>query len=121
MTRDNGLLDSGSVTILRVQSTEGSSLAGKWSLDPVATLPYQSRVVGYAHHYAAKSANQSVDVSVRVDFYPDLPLAIPDTVAELGGRYFRLLKITPTRNRDQLPVLDIDLSDDDAAIRRKLL
>lgn len=117
---DCGLLDSGSVTFLRVSSTEGSAASGRWNLSELVTLPYQARVTGYAHHYAAKAANQSVDKTIRIDCYPEITLSIPDTLAQIDGRYHRILKITPTTNADALPVLDIDLTDDDTAIRRKI-
>ena len=76
----------------------------------------------YAHGYAAKAAKQDIDASIRIwDLSPNLSLSATDTLALAQGRYHRIVKLTPTKDPDGLPVLDIDLADDDAAIRRKLV
>ena len=120
--RDQCLMDSGAVTFYRISSNEAQTRAGRWTLDELITVPYQTRVVGYAHGYAAKAAKQDIDASIRIwDLSPNLSLSATDTLALAQGRYHRIVKLTPTKDPDGLPVLDIDLADDDAAIRRKLV
>lgn len=119
--RDEGLMDSGAVTFCRYSLPDDPGPAGRRTLEELLTVPYQERVVGYAHGYAAKAARQDVDRAIRVwDLRQDgLSLGVTDTLALIDGRYHRILKITPTKDADALPVLDLDLADDDAAIRRK--
>ena len=120
--KDNGLLDSGDVTLFEIQSSEQRAVPGKWTLTELATLPFQERVVGFSHYYAAQAARQSVDKTIRIDDYPDLTpsLSVTGVIADISDTYYRILKITPTKNNDGLPVIDLDLFNDDAAIRRKL-
>ena len=120
--KDNGLLDSGDVTLFEIHSREQRAVPGKWTLTELATLPFQERVVGFSHYYAAQAARQSVDKTIRIDDYPDLTpsLSVTGVIADISDTYYRILKITPTKNNDGLPVIDLDLFNDDAAIRRKL-
>lgn len=123
MPYSNGtLMDSGTLTLYQVASTEGVSVPAKWSLTELGVPPYQERVVGYSHYYDAQRANQSVDRTVRVWWDSSLANTIHTerTVILIGGRYYRILKITITTDNDGLPVFDFDLRDDDEAIRRKL-
>ena len=120
--RDECLFDSGAVTFYRIASTEQRAIPAKWTLTEIVTLPIQERAVGYSHFYAAHAARESVDKAVRIwDLRNDgLSINTNDTLALVQGRYYRILKITPTFDPDGLPVLDLDLTDDDAAIRRKI-
>lgn len=119
--RNECLMDSGAVTFYRISSDEAETRAGRWTLAELITVPFQTRTVGYTHAYAAKAAKQDVDAAIRIwDLSPNLSLSTTDTLALVQGRYYRIPKITPTKDPDGLPVLDIDLADDDAAIRRKL-
>ena len=122
MRQDDGLMDAGRVTLYKVSSTENRAVPGLWSLTKIADLPYQERSVGYAHAYAARSANSSVDRSIRVWWSLELAdiIGTDTVVALIGNRYYKLLHIVITKNSDRIPVFDLDLSDDDAAIRRKL-
>lgn len=121
--RDECLMDSGAVTFYRFAPDESAAPAGTWTLSEIATLPTQERVVGYAHGYAAKAAKVNLDRTIRVwDLRHDgLDINAADTLALVQNRYCRILKITPTKDPDALPVLDIDLTDDDPAIRRKIV
>ncbi len=121
--RDSGLYDAGDVTLYQVSSSEQSAVPGRWTLTELATLPFQERVVGYTHFFAAKAARQDLDRAVRISYYPEIAaeLSVTGTIADISGMYYRILKITPTKNNDGLPVIDLDLTDDDAAIRRKLV
>lgn len=119
--RDECLMDSGAVTFYRVSSDEAASNAGRWTLEELITIPFQMRTVGYTHAYTAKAAKQDIDAAIRIwDFSPNLSLSTADTLALVQGRYYRVLKFTKTKDPDGLPVLDIDLTDDDSAIRRKI-
>ena len=121
--RDECLMDSGAVTLCRIASTEQRAIPAKWTLDEIATLPIQERTVGYTHYFAAHTAGEKVDKAVRIwDLRNDgLNINVNDVIALVQGRYYRILKITPTKDPDGLPVLDLDLTDDDAAIRRKIV
>lgn len=118
--RNECLMDSGAVTFYRVASDEAETRAGRWTLAELITVPFQRRTVGYTHAYAAKAAKQDVDAAIRIWDLAPLSLSTTDTLALVQDRYYRIPKITPTKDPDGLPVLDIDLADDDAAIRRKL-
>lgn len=114
-------MDSGAVTFYHVSSDESTSTAGRWTLEKLITVPFQTRTVGYTHAYTAKAAKEDVDAAIRIwDLSPNLSLSTTDTLALVQGRYYRIPKITPTKDPDGLPVLDIDLADDDTAVRRKL-
>lgn len=120
--RDEGLFDSGDVTLYQISSTEQSALPGRWNLSELATLPYQERVTGYTHYYAAQAARQNIDETIRIPHYPEISaeISVTKTIADISDIYYRILKITPTRNKDGLPVIDLDLTNDDSAVRRKL-
>lgn len=120
--RDDGLFDSGDVTLFEINSTEQRAVSGKWTLHELAALPFQNRVVGFSHYYAAQAARQDVDKTIRIGDYSELTpsLSVTGVIADISGIYYRILKITPTTNNDGLPVIDLDLTNDDAAIRRKL-
>lgn len=120
--RDSGLYDAGDVTLYQISSSEKSAVPGRWTLAELATLPFQERVVGYTHFFAAKAARQDLDRAVRIGYYPEIAaeLSVTGTIADISDTYYRILKITPTKDDDGLPVIDLDLTNDDSAIRRKL-
>lgn len=122
MRQDDGLMDSGRVTLYHVSSSENRAVPGLWSLTEIADLPYQVRAVGYSHAYAARSAHMRIDRTIRIPW--DLTivsrLGTETSIALIDNRYYRLTLIVATKDKCQIPVLDLDLTDDDAAIRRKL-
>lgn len=114
-------MDSGAVTFYRISSDDAASSSKRWTLEELITVPFQRRTVGYTHAYTAKAAKEDIDAAIRIwDLSSNLSLSTTDTLALVQGRYYRIPKITPTKDPDGLPVLDIDLADDDKAVRRKL-
>ena len=112
------ILDSGVLTIYAVSSTEGTAPPPvRYQLDEKLTCPYGAKVVGATRYYAAARVGQRIDRAVRIWRQPGITVR---DICLAGDVYYRIRKVTPTADEDGLLVTDLDLEDDDGAIRRIL-
>ncbi|MBS5622743.1 MAG: hypothetical protein KHW69_06885 [Clostridium sp.] len=109
------ILDSGMITVFSVSSTEGKEPPPiRHTLSPKLTCQYGERVVGATRYYAAAKVGQQIDRTVRI--WRSEGITIRD-VCLVGGRYYRIRKVTLTVDEDGLFVTDLDLEDDDNILR----
>ena len=114
------ILDSGVLTVCRVTSTEGTAPPPvRRTTQPVRTALFGDRVGGAGRYYAAAKVGQRIDRSVRIWRDPSIPITVRE-VCLIDGVYYRIRKVTQTVDEDQMPVTDLDLEDDDGAIRGEL-
>lgn len=109
------ILDSGTLTIYAVSSTEGIAPppVRRTLVEKLTTL-YGERVVGAARYYAAAKAGVRIDRVVRIWREPSITVR---DVCKVDGSYYRIQKVTHTTDEDGLLVTDLDLEDDDDTLR----
>ena len=109
------ILDAGMLTIYAVSSNEGTAPPPvKHTLTPKLTAQFGDKVVGATRYYAAAKVGQQIDRTVRI--WRSEGITIRD-VCLVGGRYYRIRKVTLTVDEDGLFVTDLDLEDDDNILR----
>lgn len=109
------IMDAGVCVVYGVSSTEGSAPPPvRRTLTKKAETLYGERVVGYNRYYAAAKVGQRIDRAIRV--WRDDRITVRD-VCLVGGCYYQIRKVTPTRDEDGLLVTDLDLEDYDNAVR----
>lgn len=119
--RQDGVLDSGCLTLYAISSTEGEAVPGRLNISQIGAFPCQERVVGYAHFYEARRNNATVDKTLRLWWTPEMEAVCNPAlcVCAYQERFYRILKLTVITDDDGLAVMDLDLQDDDNNIRRK--
>ena len=114
------ILDSGVLTIYAVSSTEGTAPPPvRRTKSPKRTALFGDRVVGATRYYAAAKVGQRIDRAVRIWRDTSIPITVRD-ICLIDSTYYRIRKVTQTTDEDQLPVTDLDLEDDDGAVRGEL-
>lgn len=114
------ILDAGVLTIYRVTSTEGAAPPPvRRTKLLVRTAPFGDKVVGATRYYAAAKVGQRIDRSVRIWRDPSKPVTVRE-ICLIDGIYYRIRKVTQTVDEDHLLVTDLDLEDDDGAVRSEL-
>ena len=114
------ILDSGVLTIFAVSSTEGTAPPPvRRTKSPKRTALFGDKVVGATRYYAAAKVGQRIDRAVRIWRDTSVPITVRD-ICLIDDTYYRIRKVTQTTDEDQLPVTDLDLEDDDGAVRGEL-
>lgn len=109
------ILDSGVITVYAVSSTEGTAPPPvRHTLTEKLTAAFGEKVVGATRYYAAAKAGQQIDRAVRIWRVPGITTR---DVCRVDKVYYRIRKVTPTKDEDALLVTDLDLEDDDGVLR----
>lgn len=101
------LLDSGTLTLCNLENTAPPGEMPKQRLVPVETCYYGERTVGYNRQYAARGANERVDLIARIW---QSRAARADMVAVLDtGAQYRVTLAQQLLDEDGLRVTDLSL------------
>lgn len=105
-------LDSGTLVIIRpTTATPDGGMPAETYTD-VFFGYYGSRTVGYNRYYAAKAADDQIDLLVRIQRFvasvADLAVLTPATNDGSGGTY-KIIQVQHLEDEDGLPVTDLSL------------
>lgn len=101
------LLDSGTLTICKIGYADDSGKTPKGKLFPLREHYYGERTVGYGRQYAAKGANEQVDMLVRI--WQDRGARIGMYAVLENGEQYRIDNVQQLKDDDGLAVTDLTM------------
>lgn len=106
------LLDSGVLTLCRLENTAPDGAMPRMRLVPVKRCYYGERTVGYNRQYAARGVNEQIDLLARIWQDRDARVGMY-AVLDHGGQY-RISNAQQLQDDDGLRVTDLTLERIDA-------
>lgn len=101
------MLDSGKVTVYSVENEAERGAFPVRKLESVkATECFERRTVGLTRYYAAKQANVTVDMVIRI--WRNEAISTQD-MAKIGEQFFKIQQVQHSLDKDEMPVTDLTL------------